>query len=309
MSTIMGMQPREVANLHLNTSPIHFKGLLVATDLSEQAMRALRIAAQLSKQFRSRLHILHAISPQVYAPNGVGLTPMLQEVDVEYAEAQLHKFVGKVPEARTVRHEEIVLCEEVIDAISTTVETKGIDLVVMGSHGRGGLGKCVLGSSAESAIRHLHCPVLVAGPNCAEHHGSLKSIVLATTLPAGSLRTAQYAMSIAQASGAAVTLLHVLLKDTSHQKDLIEREKEEARKLLRQLIPMDPLVRKQVRFEVAAGDRAEQIVRIATACKAGLIVMGVHEHSVLADHAPWATLSEVIRSAHCPVLAVRPHLV
>jgi nucleotide-binding universal stress UspA family protein len=116
-------------------------------------------------------------------------------------------------------------------------------------------------------------------------------------------------MSIAQASGAAATLLHVLPKEASQQKDLIEREKEEARRLLRQLIPMDPLVRKQVRFEVAAGDRAEQIVRIATACKAGLIVMGVHEHSVLADHAPWTTLSEVIRAAHCPVLAVRPHLV
>jgi len=294
--------------LHLKTSPIHIKGILSATDLSESATRALKVAARLAKHLHSRLHVLHAIAPQVYVPGGAGLTPLLHEVDIKEAKAALHKYVVKVPEVRVLKHEELIVCEPPTDAIASAVETKGIDLVVMGSHGRGGLGKLLLGSNAEAAIRRLHCPILVVGPHCRANHGSLKSLVLATELPTGTLRATQYAMGIVQAFGCNATLVHVLTA-IDRNADSIEAEKSEAMKQLRQLVPAEPELARRVRCEVAVGNRAEQIVDTARECRAGLIVMGVREHQIFADHAPWATLSEVIRTARCPVLAVSPHLV
>jgi nucleotide-binding universal stress UspA family protein len=309
MSAITSLQDqRDEASLHLGTSPIRIRRILAATDFSEQATLALKIAARLAKQLRSRLYVLHTVVPQVYTP-GIGvLAPVLQEVDLEGAREQLHEYAIKIPEVRTVKHEEIVLNDTVIEAISGEVESKIIDLVVMGSHGRGGLGKLLLGSNAENAIRHLHCPILVVGPRSASRHWPLKSMVFATDLTVGSLRAAQYATSIAQESGAALTLVHVLAKprEEDHDRSKVEQE---AMEKLRQLIPSDIQLAKQVHFEIATGGRADQILHFANHRKAGLIVMGVRERGALANHASWATLSEVIHTAHCPILAVPPHLV
>ncbi len=304
--TDMQHQAKEPA-LHLETSPIHIKGILVATDMSDQSTKVLKISAHLARQLHARLHVLHAIPPQVYVPGGAGLAPVLQEIDVQQAEAALHNYLARVGELRTLKHEEIVLSELVTDAISDAVESKGIDLVIMGSHGRSGLGKIVLGSNAEAAVRHLRCPALIVGPHSLTSHRSLKSIVLATKLPAESLRAAQYAMSIIKALGGSAHIVHVLPK-AGWSADAIEVAKQAARAQLGQLVPADAEIARNVHLEVAVGNTAEQIIANAIACKAGLIVMGVHEDGILADHAPWATLSEVIHAAHCPVLAVRPHI-
>ena len=298
----------EAASTHLGTSPIKIKGILAATDFSMQATLALKIAAHLAKQLRARFYVLHTIMPQVYAPGARMMPPVLHEVDTRQAQEQLRKYTVKIPEVRTTKHEDLVLNGPPTLTMQYLVEDKGIDLIVVGSHGRGGLGKLVLGSEAEAAIRHLHCPVLVVGPRCARRREPLKSIVFATDLPAGSLRAAQYAMSIAQATGSIATLVHVLPTRVTREASLSETEKENAIKELAHLVPKDTELRKRVHFEIAVGDPAEQIVQIANHARAGLIVMGVREHGVLADHAPWATLSAVIRSAHCPILAVRPHL-
>ena len=232
---------------------------------------------------------------------------MLQEIDIEQAQAGLHKYLAEVAEVQTVKYEEIVVGELLMDALSDAVATKGIDLVIMGSQGRGGIGKIMLGSNAEAAVRHLRCPVLIVGPNSLLGHSALKSIVLATNLPAESLRAVQYAMSITKALGISACLIHVLPK-ANRSEAAIEVAKTAASTQLQQLVPADPDIARNVHIEVAVGNAAEQIVANAIAREAGLIVMGVHEHGVLADHAPWATLSEVIQAAHCPVLAIRPHI-
>jgi nucleotide-binding universal stress UspA family protein len=137
-------------------------------------------------------------------------------------------------------------------------------------------------------------------------HGAPKAIVLATSLHVSSLRATQYAVSVAREFDAALTLLHVLPKNIAEQD--IFREEESALARLRELVPSESETSKQLRFEVTTGARAEEVVQVASRGNAGLIVMGVREHGMLADHAPWATLSEVIRTAHCPVLAVQSHL-
>jgi len=225
---------------------------------------------------------------------------------VERAREELHKYMCKIPEFRTAPHEEIVLCGPALATIIEMVEMKGIDLVVMGSHGRGGLGKMVLGSVAEAAIRRLHCPVLVIGPLCTHRLRSLKSTVLATDLPAGSLRAGQYAASISRASGCALTVVHVV---PEHLDVHCVESLTSALMDLRRLVPSDDELRKRVALEIVKGEPAAEILRVAEAANADLIVMGVKECSTMTNHAPWTALSKVIREAECPVLAVQPHLV
>jgi nucleotide-binding universal stress UspA family protein len=289
--------------IHLGTSPLVVKEILAATDFSEEATLAVKVAARVAKQFGCKLHVLHAVAPQVFVS---GVTPVIQRLDVENAQKRLHEYCAGIAQLRLTKHDEIVLPEPATQAIAAVAEQESVDLVVVGSSGRSGVGKLVLGSVAEAAIRGLHCPVLVVGPNCLVRHGTLDAIVAATSLPMGSLRAVQYAMSIAQGFGASFTLLHVLPKDIAEQE--IANEKLSATRMLRELVPADIEPAKPIRFEIATGDRAEEIVQAASRCEAGLIVMGVREHALLADHAPWTTLSEVIRNAHCPVLAVQSHL-
>lgn len=298
---------QETVTPHLKTTSIPIKGILATTDLSEQATLALKIAARLAKQLHARLHVLYTVTPQLYVSETAALSAELHKAEIERGQEELHDYLSRIPEVHTIRHEEIVLSGQPAGAIAELVEMKGIDLVVMGSHGRSGLEKMVLGSVAEATIRQLHRPVLVVGPRSVRHRDSLKSIVLATDLPSGSLRAAQYATSIARQVQAELTVVHVLPEKANVMPEFNLAEK--AAKELRQLIPRDPELVKHVQFEIADGNPAEQILRIAKHGKAGLIVMGAKESSALADHAPWATLSKVIQESHCPVLVVQRHLV
>jgi nucleotide-binding universal stress UspA family protein len=171
--------------LHLETTPLHIKGILVATELSESATLALKLAARLAKQFHSRLHVLYVVAPQLYITDTATLSTELQKVEVERAQEKLHEYASRIPEVRTTRHEEIALCGSPTETIFEIAEMKGIDLLVMGSHGRSGIGKMALGSVTEEAIRSMHCPVLVVGPHCAQSFRPLRSMILATDFPLG----------------------------------------------------------------------------------------------------------------------------
>jgi metallo-beta-lactamase family protein len=113
-ATDMQHQAKEPA-LHLDTSPIHIKGILVATDMSDQSTKVLKISAHLARQLHARLHVLHAIPPQVYVPGGAGFAPVLQEIDLQQAEVALQNHLAKVGELRTLKHEEIVVSDLVTD--------------------------------------------------------------------------------------------------------------------------------------------------------------------------------------------------
>jgi nucleotide-binding universal stress UspA family protein len=295
--------PEQNAPPHLETTPIHFKAILAATDFSEQATTALKIAAQAAHHFRSRLQVVHAVMPEFYMADTTVLSSELQKVDLERAQHELHEYTRRIPEVRATLHEEIAVFGSPAEVIPAAMSAATIDLLVMGSHGRGATGKLVLGSVAELVIRNTHCPVLVAGPHCKPRLLPLKSIVLATDLPAASLRAAQYATSLTRQFGGTLTVVHVLHEEAG------EGAVSDAnmRRELRELLPKDPELKRHVHFQVRSGEAGQEIVRLAQRSKANLIVIGAHEHGTLADHAPWATLSHVIRESRCPVLAVQPH--
>jgi nucleotide-binding universal stress UspA family protein len=128
--------------------------------------------------------------------------------------------------------------------------------------------------------------------------------MLATDLSIGSLRPAQYASALAEEFHAQLTIVHV-----STNGEIDSSQKRQAAAEIDELIPDMAELRKKTHYTIRNGDPVSELLRIAKLQDVNLIVMGVEESGIMADHAPWATISKVIREAHCPVLAVQPHIV
>lgn len=139
---------------------VSFQKLLVPTDFSECSRRAIAVAIDLAKQYRSSLVLLHTWEVPVYGYGGMELaaldmlTPFeraaRQELDVLLAEVK-----AQVPQTTAILTRGLAW-REILDAIETTKP----DLVVLGTHGRHGLGRALLGSVAEKVVRSSMSPVL-----------------------------------------------------------------------------------------------------------------------------------------------------
>jgi nucleotide-binding universal stress UspA family protein len=207
------------------------------------------------------------------------------------------------------------------EALSEIVRTHEIDLLVVGTHGRTGVGKLVLGSKAEEVLRQATCPVLTIGPKIARRSklpaiegdgkelspvdSSVHQIVYASDFSPESLTAAPFAASLAQEFQAKLTLLHVIqeFEDTGRRPRLIDV----ALQRLEDLVPEKASLWYSPRPVVQFGSPAHCILQEAVDLKADLIVLGVRSaagHLAAATHLPWTTAHKVIVHAPCPVLTV-----
>jgi universal stress protein A len=285
----------------LGSVGLRFRSILVATDCTPASQVAVRLAARMAKEFHARLSVVHSILPELYGVGVCGPVPELALADLQNARENLHRYVEHIPELRTVKHKEVVFLGSPNEAIQSVAESNGVDLLVLGSHGRHGLAKLTLGSVAEWAIGSLTYPVLVAGPMCDRNLRPIRSIVLATDL-SQALSPAAYASSLAQDYNARLTVLSVLphVRPTDDQGQI----KSSIPEKLQQLVPSDCTEQCTLNFEVETGDVAPAILHSAQINKANLIVLGAKHRAPLADHVPRTKLSAIIRGSHCPVLVV-----
>lgn len=139
--------------------------ILVATDFSEPAERAVEAAEVLAAQLGAKVTLLHAFDPDVLVPPGAIPNP-----------SEYRKKIGtEMTEAVTARLEElrakklasvkdvdvsVVQSRSVAHGIVEEAEKLGADLIIVATHGRTGLGHLLIGSVAEKVVRHAHCPVL-----------------------------------------------------------------------------------------------------------------------------------------------------
>jgi nucleotide-binding universal stress UspA family protein len=143
---------------------MRIRRILVPTDFSEPAHAAWRYAQMLAGPFKSRIHLLHVVAVP-YLSDGLGTetyAPRLAELlagSEDAARKRLQKFVprtgpfvGRVVAATATG----ITVEELLEYIST----RHIDLVVMGTHGRGLVGHLLLGSVAERLVKRSPVPVL-----------------------------------------------------------------------------------------------------------------------------------------------------
>jgi nucleotide-binding universal stress UspA family protein len=148
---------------------INLKRILVPTDFSETSAAALRYAIALARRFAARVHILNVsdypgIADEAEYPIGVfemmqnaahdHLRRLLTEQDVEELQPDCATRIG-LPAEEIIRY----------------AHEHAIDLIVMGTHGREGVMRVVLGSVAETVVRRAPCPVLTV------HHPEREFVV------------------------------------------------------------------------------------------------------------------------------------
>ncbi len=289
--------------LHLKSTRVRFRNIMVATDFTSNSLKALRVGIAAARRFASKVHLVHVATPVVYAAD-LSMAPVTMSRAVEGAKESMKEW-AQHPLLAGLKHKEAVLEGSVVEEIQRYVDEKHIDMVVVGTAGRRGMEKLFMGSEAENIVRHVSCPVLIAGPRVGSVPVQYRSIVLATSLAPTSLRAAQYAVALAEEMDSHLTLLHVEPgKDRAHWD---EKGRNAIYRQLRNLLPLDSecWCRPKVRFEL--GDPATQILASAEQDEANLIVMSSHEDPLFADHAPWSVLAKVVRDSKCPVLAVRAH--
>ena len=233
------------------------------------------------------------------------------------------------PDEETTRKENEVLSRQLLDTfagIRTTplIEEGSIesclqeaiakydtDLVVIGTRGRTGLGKMLLGSVAEEILRTVTCPVLTVGPHADTARGAdgeIREILYATDLTSPSPTAAAYAVSLAQEFQARLILLHVIAEPKAGELVSAHDVTQAAKDLLRKLVPEEAEAWCKAEFFVERGNPADRILELAHLRESGLIVLGVKPEKGVpgaATHLSNATAHKVVSHAECPVLTVR----
>ncbi|HTV58348.1 MAG TPA: universal stress protein [Verrucomicrobiae bacterium] len=287
---------------------IQLKNILFATDFSWAANAAVPYVKEIAQHFGSRIVAVH-IRPPVVNPMTY---PTSWPVFIEAAESEnkrhrmelLAQFPGETTE---------VIIEEgnPLTQIPAVLEKKHVDLMVMGTHGRTGVPRLVLGSVAEEMFRKVECPVLTVGPNSLMSNGmagEFREILFATDFNAGSLSAFDYALSLAQEFQAQLTLLHVIPEAKSGELVSDAELEEAAKNRLRKLIPEGANDWCKANIIVERGEAGEKILDIAKRRNADLIVLGVSEEKGIpgaCTHLPIAIAHTVVAHAICPVLTVR----
>jgi nucleotide-binding universal stress UspA family protein len=195
------------------------------------------------------------------------------------------------------------------DVLQDMIQQNGLDLIVLGTHGRRGLRKLLLGSVAEEVFRMAPCPVLTVGPKTSETRSldvHLDHILYPLEFVPDTSEAAAYAVSLAEEYHAKLTCVKVFEK-TDPSPDVAAGLREPVKHWIDDHIPPESCLHERTSIELGFGPATEAILKFARERGADLIVMGVRRlEPVMAAHLPQPdTAYEVVRAAPCPVLTVR----
>lgn len=281
-----------------------FSRILLVTDFSAPSVAAVPFASLLAEYYGAYVVVAHVVPVE---PQSGGEAPAQAEIDKarEAAEAQLKKFVAENPLGEC-DYEKVVAQGSVWEVLAAMVEEKRIDLIILGTHGRSGVGKLLMGSVAQRIFSLAACPVLSVSPRAHRTWGAdhrLARILYATDFSPEALKALPYALSLAKASHAELVLLHVPEASEATSNEIVMGYQQH----LSALIPQQH--RSWCRFDTLAtpGEPARAILEAAVKNNADLIVLGAHAYAGSMAHfqVPLSIAYRVVAHAPCPVLRVR----
>jgi nucleotide-binding universal stress UspA family protein len=295
--------------------------ILCATDLSPASEPAWDEALLLARLLGAEVVLLHVVSPMPIPLEGYLPPPLYVEL-VEGAQreaqasldARLAHSSGPGVKARG-RVAEGTPAQQIVDV----AQKEGSDLLVVGTRGRTGLERVLLGSVADRVIRTASRPVVTVRSQPPAARPGLARILYATDFSPTARAAWPWVLALAEPTAAAVELLHVTLQavpDRDLSPDILgrmarlleERGQTEAERFLQESERRWPgrLPRERVQVHVGPGVAGDQIAHQAQARGADLIVMGTHGWSGLVRWMLGSVTQHVIQIAPCPVLTVGP---
>jgi nucleotide-binding universal stress UspA family protein len=288
--------------------------ILCPVDFSQHSVHALAHAVAMAKWYEARLTVLYVWVNQ----GAVDLPPI---VLAEHKRAQILNDMQRI----AGRHEGVsidFLIREAADVhqeILDQAAALGADLLVVGSHGRTGVQRLLLGSVTEKLLRKGTCPLMVVPRRAPDTEPAepvqFERILCPVDFSDASLTALTYAMSIAQESDADLTVMHAIevppelseyMPPADFNLDAI-RAAAVATSLerLRDLIPDSVRTFCTVETTVVEGAAYRQVLHVAAERHSDLIVMGVHGRGALDLLVFGSNTARITRAATCPVLVLR----
>lgn len=280
-------------------TPVTLKNILVATDFSPLWEIAMPFVSAVAKRHEANLTFLHVIPTMIYPEIPLEPCPAEEQKQVDEAQARLGSVLETVavPEAKKST---MVVIGDTVQAVLDAVAKHHIDLVVVTTHGHGGLARLVFGSTAEQILRRMPCPVLSIGPNANRTLSleSINTILVPVDFSEESKRAATFAVGLAQEYKAKIVLLHVI--DRMLPVYQIESSMIFANREIENIDTDDVSTQRIVRV----GTVEQEIIEAITEFGAPCIVMGRHEHGAVSTHLPMTTLHTLLTHSPCPIFTV-----
>jgi len=287
--------------------------ILCPIDFSEYSEHALDFAVRLGAWYRASVEVIHVLPllpPSAVSPLG--------EASRQVAEKHLAHAVDRCSRSDVKVEHALIESGDAAGAIIKRADEIEADMIVTGSHGRTGFPRGLLGSVVEALLHRSRRPVLVIPSHLAASRRArpvgFHRVVCAIDFSAASLAGLEYALSIAEEADARLTLLNVIerppeLEHSPLEPDFdVERYHAEAEAL--QLTKLQALVPEHagdyctVKMAVLEGSASRQLLQMAAAQDADLIVIGVHGRNALDIAIFGSTSKDVVVKAQCPVLVV-----
>ena len=288
---------------------LRFRKILCPIDFFPGSLKAYDFALKLAVHYKARVHLLHVVAPVISAAYEGPVVVEDLMIDLQRdSERQLQKLKAKAARAKVPIGTE-VRSGSIDEEILRAVEKERADLIVMGTHGRRGFQRWLLGSVMERMMRHSPVPLLVTGSTAKalSPPPNIRRILVTTDFSVGTPDALAHAFSIARECGAKVTLLHVL-PDLSYElgSELKGPIVAKLQEKLDKLVPAD--LTSNVRARIEVGYPYRVIKGIIEAEKPGLVVMNIHGKAMLDRALLGSTAERVLRSASdkCLFLLIPP---
>ncbi len=292
------------------------KRILVATDFSEYSKVALDLCLGASKCMKTKLYVLHTIEKfphdYVHLLSSTTHSNMKQKLEEE--------AMGKI---KAMLPKELLESENIVPIVRfgkpfleiiKIAKEKDVDLMVIGTHGRAGVDRVILGSVAERVVRKAGCSVMVVR---SKKYVGFKRIIVPIDFSDCSRKALEHATATARAHNSKLTILHVYEESFIEPYVRAANSEEEAEEIIKEIEQvneskydefLNTIDLSGVEYEklLKKGIPETEIVAIAMEQQANLIVMGTHGRSGIKHILVGSTAEEVVRNVPCDIIVVKP---
>ena len=265
--------------------------ILVPTDFSETAAHAMRYASALAERFQAHLLVIYAdpfVPPIDFTGTATGGFGVSRGEMIDAAAEELIKHAEENISA-SVPYDTRVVVESPVRAILEQAHEAGCDLIVMGTHGRTGVRRLVVGSVTETIMRSINLPVLAVNSISGES-AAINRVLCPVTYTEECRDALRHAASLTEARRAPLILLR-----TAEGPDELVR--------LKQWVPAELVDRCELKIAPSEAT-ADQILAMANATSADLIALGADRSNTFGETLRGSIAERVVQHSGCPVLCV-----
>jgi nucleotide-binding universal stress UspA family protein len=286
-----------------------YNSIVVGYDESLSSKAALKEASLWIKKHGGKLYLVHAV---FFDQEEFAILPSQREQRFELgtkvcmdARKSLSDDFGLDGSV------ESMICEgEPPDVIVDIARGKEADLIALGTYGRKGLKRLLMGSVTSQVVMNSTCDVLVVKRPCSECSGSYQSLLVPFDGSGSSKKALERACALSKAEGAEVSVLYVIpryeelmdfFKTDSIKKSLYR----EAEKIVESAKKIAAGLGVEIKAVVQEGHAGDKIVELADTMKHDLVVVGTHGWRGVDKALMGSTAERVIAHASCPILIAR----